>query len=250
MFNSNFKNASSCCPLPQTCYDQFEQDFRAQVTDSLSFAMSVHPTFRRWKYDIERGEHSLRNFFSALDFKAVNTKGAEGEKAGLALEADFQRLLASELNHHARGRYSVSVESHTAEAKRHDVLCSRNDWRASIELKMSERWTLEEYLVALERQLVGQYMRHNLATTGFLVIVLQAKNRTWKNPTTGKMIGFDELLAILAAKAQELESNDRSRYLRIIGIDATKPNDFRKEATKQKPAPIKKSPPAAKKSVR
>lgn len=216
-------------PLPQTKYDQFEKDFRADVTDSLSFAMSVHSDLLAINYDIERGEHSLRSFFSELDFKRVNQKGPEGKSAGLALEVNFQRLLGSELNHHARGRYSVSVESHTAESKRRDVLCSRSDWRASIELKMSERWTLEDYVVALERQLVGQYMRHNKATTGFLVLVLQTKGRSWKNPATGKMIAFDEVLSILAEKAQALEGKDRSRYLRVIGIDATAPEDFRKD---------------------
>lgn len=217
-------------PLSQTNYDQFEKEFLADVTNSLSFSMAVHADLNTIKYDIERGEHSLRSFFSELDFKRVNKKGAEGDEFGLALEVNFQRLLASELNHHARERYSVSVESHTAEGKRRDVLCSRNDWRASIELKMSERWTLDDYVVALERQLVGQYMRHDKATTGFLVLVLQTKNRTWTNPASGKRIGFKEVLSILAAKAQELEAKDRSRYLRVIGIDATAPEDFRKES--------------------
>lgn len=217
-------------PLPQTKYNQFETNLQAEVTDSLSFAMSVHSDLLALKYDIERGEHSLRSFFSELDFKRLNKKGAIGEKAGIALELNFQRLLASELNHHARGRYSVSVESHTGEGKRRDVLCSRNDWRASIELKMSERWTLEKYIEALELQLVGQYMRHRNATTGFLVVVLQTKNRLWTNRDTGQKIDFDELIAILSAKAQSLEGEDRSRYLRIIGIDATTPDDFRKNS--------------------
>src|SRR5450830_1497999 len=241
-------------PLPQTKYDQFETDFRAEVTDSLSFAMSVHSDLLALKYDIERGEHSLRSFFSEVDFKRANQKGAEGDKAGIALEANFQLLLASELNHHARGRYSVSVESHTAESKRRDVLCSRNVWRASIELKMSERWTLDKYIEALERQLVGQYMRHDNATTGFLVVVLQTKGRVWTNSGTGKNVGFDELMTILSEKAQSLEGEDRSRYLRVIGIDATAPEDFRKDVkVSQVPKPRKKSNPsgaAAAKSAR
>lgn len=216
-------------PLHQSSYDQFEKDFVADVTDSLSFSMAVHSDLEAVKYDIEQGEHSLRRFFSALDFAHV-TNGAEGRKAALALEADFQQLLASELNHYSRGRYSVSMESQTAEATRRDVLCSRNDWRASIELKMSQRWTINDYLIALEQQLVGQYMRHNKALTGFLVLVLQTKNRKWKHPKTGKRIRFPELLELLAEEAQRLESLDRSRYLRVIGIDATEPESFRAQA--------------------
>ncbi len=219
-------------PLPQVKYADFEKDFRGDVTGTTSFAMAVHADLRAVKYDVERGEHSLRSFFSGVDFTRVNRRGAEGEKAGLALEAHFQKLLASELNHHARARYSVTVESQTAEAKRRDIQCSKGDWRASIELKMSARWDLSDYLIALEDQLVGQYMRHNKATAGFLVVVLQTKDRQWTEPETKKKLNFHKVLAILSAKAQELEEKDRTRYLRIIGIDATTPDDFR-AATKK-----------------
>lgn len=219
-------------PLPQVKYARFEEDFRRDVTGTTSFAMAVHADLSAVQYDVERGEHSLRSFFSEVDFTRVNKKGAEGVKAGLALEAHFQKLLASELNHHARGQYTVTIEPQTAEAKRRDILCSKGDWRASIELKMSERWTLDEYLVALESQLVGQYMRHRKATTGFLVLVLQTKGREWTDPATRKMLNFQQVLAILSAKAQELEARDRTRYLRIIGIDATRPEDFRASTKK------------------
>lgn len=219
-------------PLPQVKYVTFEEDFHGVVTGTTSFAMAVHADLHAVQYDIERGEHSLRSFFSEVEFTRVNKKGTEGENAGLALEAHFQRLLASELNHHARARYSVTVESQTAEAKRRDILCSKDDWRASIELKMSARWDLTDYLVALEDQLVGQYMRHNKATTGFLVLVLQTKGRQWTDKRTKKKLNFQQVLAILSAKAQELEAKDRTLYLRVIGIDATKPDDFR-SATKK-----------------
>jgi len=231
-------------PLPQVKYAKFEEDFRGDVTGTTSFAMAVHADLRAIQYDVERGEHSLRSFFSEVDFTRVNKKGEEGDKAGLALEAHFQKLLASEMNHHASARYSVTVESHTAEAKRRDILCSKDDWRASIELKMSERWTLDDYLVALESQLVGQYMRHRKATTGFLVLVLQTKGREWNDLKAKKKLNFQQVLAILTEKAQELEAKDQTRYLRVIGIDATTPVDFR-AATKK--TPLKKT--AAAKTV-
>lgn len=214
-------------PLPQVRYDQFERDFRGDVTGTTSFAMAVQADLHAVRYDIERGDHSLRSFFSEVDFKRINAAGASGSTAGLALEVHFQRLLASELNHHARGRYSITVEPHTAESKRRDVYCSRGDWGASIELKMSERWTLEEYLVALEDQLVGQYMRNHKATIGFLVLVLQ-RDRRWTDPVTGKKtLTFAGVLDALSLKAQALEAADRSRYLRVIGINAVEPADFR-----------------------
>lgn len=216
-------------PLSQLNYNEFEHDFTADVTDTTSFAMTVHSDLLAVKYDVEQGDYSLRRFFTEVVLKRGKTK-ADEEKQGLALEADFQRLLASELYHHSRGRYSVTVEPHTAEAKRRDVLCSKGDMFISIELKMSKHWPLVKYVEALEQQLVGQYMRHRKATTGFLVIVLQDKDRTWNDPTTGKKVDFNGLITILSEKALELEAKDRRRYLRVIGIDATEPENFRTAA--------------------
>ena len=219
-------------PLAQQKYNDFERDFAADATDTTSFAMRLHSDLLAVKYDIEWGEYSLRRFFTDVALKRRAKNEAEGEKEGLALEADFQRLLASELHHHSKGRYAVTVEPHTAESKRRDVLCSKGDMSASIELKMSMRWTLEKYEEALEKQLVGQYMRNRKATTGFLVIVLQEEGRTWNDPKTGRKVDFKGLLAALSEKALRLESRDRRRYLRVIGIDATKPKNFRAAAKK------------------
>lgn len=229
--------------LAQQRYNDFERNFTADVTDTMSFAMRIHSDLLAVKYDIERGEHSLRRFFTDVALAKRPKNKADGDKEGLALEVDFQRLLASELCHHSKERYSVTVEPHTAEAKRRDVLCSKGDMFASIELKMSRRWTLDKYEEALEKQLVGQYMRHRKATTGFLVIVLQEEGRTWSDPTTGRRIDFKGLLALLSEKALGLESRDRSRYLRVIGIDTTKPENFR-IAAKKSPAKSEKQKPS------
>jgi hypothetical protein len=229
-------------PLAQQKYNHFERSFTADVTDTVSFAMKVHSDLLAVKYDIENGEYSLRRFFTEVVFKRGTTK-AEKEKEGLALESHFQQLLASELHHHSKDRYSVTVEPHTAEAKRRDVLCSKGSMFVSIELKMSMYWPLEKYVEALDRQLVGQYMRHRNATTGFLVIVLQEKGRNWNDPTTGKKVDFKGLLTMLSNRALELEAKDRRRFLRVIGIDATQPENFRrvKKRTSKKSAAAKNS---------
>ena len=237
-------------PLAQLKYDDFERNFTADITDTTSFAMKVESDLLTVKYDIERGEYSLRRFFTEVTMKRRPKSKAEGGQEGLALEADFQSLLASELHHHSKGLYTVTVEPHTAEAKRRDVLCSKGNMFASIELKMSRRWSYEDYEVALEKQLVGQYMRHNKATMGFLIIVLQ-EARTWNAPLGSKKLDFEAVLAMLRDKALALESQNRQRYLRVIGIDATKPENFRvlakkpAKSTKTSIAPKASKTPAA-----
>lgn len=218
-------------PLDQRDFARFERDFEATITGRVSFDLAVQNALLAVKYDIEQGEHSLRRFFSAVEFSAIKT-----DKVGLALESDFQQLLASELKHHARGEFVVQREPETAEHNRRDVHCAKEslDLTASIELKMSERWTLGDYFEALEQQLVGQYMRQRNANTGFLVIVLQ-RERTWKCPATGRNLSFYELLAMLQAKADTLMREDSSKFLRVIGINAIQPRNFRETRPTARP---------------
>jgi hypothetical protein len=55
----------------------------------------------------------------------------------------------------------------------------------------------------------------------------------------GKKLDFEAVLAMLRDKALALESRNRQRYLRVIEIDATKPENFR--ALAKKPAKSTKS---------
>lgn len=214
-------------PVSQSAYANFELTLKPTITASVAFSMAVHADLEAVKYDIEKGEHSLRCFFSEVDFARISKDDEEGTKAALALEEHFQILLASEMRHQARGRYTVGLEVQTAEKKRRDIECSVEEWRASIEIKMSERWTLQDYVVALEDQLVKQYMRNRNANTGFLVIVLQ-KNRRW-NALKGKgKLDFDGVIKFLQQRALEIFELNPQYYLRVIGIDAVAPADFRK----------------------
>lgn len=170
-----------------------------------------------------------RTFAIDEEFNRIKT-----DNDGLALEEDFQALLGSELNHVAGNRYVVTLEPILPEGTRRDVLCQTDSLRATVELKMSLRWTLADYIEALEKQLQGQYMMAPNSNIGFFVVVLQ-KQRTWDG-LDGKPIGFDEILGILKSKAREKEIADNSVYLRVIGINATPKEDFRAARSASKAA--------------
>lgn len=207
-------------PIAQTDYPEFERTFAPQASTYIEFAMAIETDLLSVKSQIETGDFSLRRFFNSLNFNRVKT-----DNDGLALEEDFQALLGSELNHAADGRYIVALEPILPEGTRRDVLCQKGSLRATVELKMSLRWTLNDYVEALEKQLQGQYMMAPDSKIGFFVIVLQ-KTRSWDGPD-GKPIKFDDVLTILRKKAREKEIEDSSVYLRVIGINATQKEDFR-----------------------
>lgn len=207
-------------PIPQTDYFEFERSFAPPVSEYMAFAMAVETDLLTVKNQIETGDFSLRRFFNLLSFDRIKT-----DNDGLALEEDFQALLGSELNHAAGSRYAVTLEPILPEGTRRDVLCQTGTLRATVELKMSIRWTLPDYIEALEKQLQEQYMMAPNSKIGFFVVVLQ-KLRTWRGPD-GKPVNFSELLGILRSKAREKEIADSSVYLRVIGINATPKEDFR-----------------------
>ncbi|WP_426177395.1 H-NS family nucleoid-associated regulatory protein [Massilia sp. TWR1-2-2] len=207
-------------PVTQGDYPEFERSFAPPVSDYMTFAMAVESDLLTVKNEIETGDFSLRRFFNSVNFKRIKT-----DNDGLALEEDFQALLGSELNHAAGTRYAVTLESILPEGTRRDVLCQTGSLRATVELKMSFRWTLADYMEALEKQLQGQYMMAQNSKIGFFVVVHQ-EERTWDGPD-GNRIGFDEVIGILQRKAREKEIADSGLYLRVIGINATPKEKFR-----------------------
>jgi len=215
-------------PVSQLNYPKFERDFAPQVTSFTQFAQVVHNDLLTVKRDIEHGEFSLRRFFNQVVMAHIKT-----DTEGLALEEDFQALLGSELNHACGDRYGVTLESILPASTRRDVLCQSGDLRATVELKMSERWTVNHYLVALEEQLKGQYMQASNSKIGFFVVVLQ-RHRKWDNPAGGK-VDFAGLIRLLEAKALELQAKDPALFLRIVGIDAAPQTDFRTSMAAMKP---------------
>jgi hypothetical protein len=211
---------ASVPPMAQKNYPRFERDFAPPVTGLVAFAQAVHNDLLAVKRDIEQGEFSLRRFFSLVVMKHIKTNSD-----GLALEEDFQALLGGELNHASRGRYGVTLEPILPAATRRDVLCQLGEARATIELKMSERWTVDDYLVALDDQLRGQYMQAPNSKIGFFVVVLQ-RERQWETPTGGR-VDFVGLISMLEKRALELQAADPTLFLRVVGIDATPQKDFR-----------------------
>jgi hypothetical protein len=199
-------------------YAEFEREISPPISTYPAFAMSVHSDLLAVKYQIEQGEFSPRRFFSMRKHRRTPSRST-----CLALEQDFQVLLGRELEHASLGRYSVAREDELPEGTRRDLVVQHQSFRASIELKMSARWSVEDYLFALEHQLLGQYLRSRGSRIGFLVVMLQTANRRWKRPGSEKRIDFDVLLKLLRRKAALLQEKDSELRLYVVGIDATDP---------------------------
>lgn len=202
--------------VTQQNYPRFERDFAPPVTGFVAFAQAVHNDLLAVKRNIEQGEFSLRRFFNLVVMKHIKT-----DNDGLALEEDFQALLGGELNHASNGRYGVTQEPTLPAATRRDVLCQLGEARATIELKMSERWTVDDYLVALDDQLRGQYMQAANSKIGFFVVVLQ-RVRQWDAPTGGR-VDFARLITLLEKERWSYRPPTRPFF--SVSSELTRPHE-------------------------
>ena len=120
-------------------------------------------------------------------------------------EAGFRIWLQRRLNEKARGRYVVPAEWEIDGRARPDLrLVIPSASPVSLELKIADKWTLQELLDGLEKQLVGTYLRDRRARNGVYVLALFNRDRKWESLDGGRRINCDEMLAILIARARDI----------------------------------------------
>ncbi|MGK3999297.1 NACHT domain-containing protein [Sorangium sp. So ce1024] len=147
-------------------------------------------------------------------------------------ESHFQILLRKELEGRANGRYTVAREDELADGTRPDLRIRSNDLGPiSVEVKIADCWTLTALETALEKQLVGQYMKDASARHGVLLLV-HSRNRTKWGVAASRVVGFDALVQHLNAQANNLRTQRTDiESLAVVGINFRQPDDSTTRST-------------------
>lgn len=158
------------------------------------------------KRDIETGDFSERDLFTT------------------DLEYPIQRWLAGRLERESRQAYTVVREEETDDQQRTDIrLHHPNAGMVTIEVKVADSWSFTEMTAALEKQLVGQYMKSAESNHGILVACRITKKHWVPENRTGR-VDFPGLIAHLNGMAQEITTQDLEvEALQAIGIDFFNP---------------------------
>jgi hypothetical protein len=119
----------------------------------------------------------------------------------------MQRTLARRLRDAAKGTYIVLREEEVADLKRTDIrlAATRSEQKAVIEVKVADRWSLNELEQALRIQLVGQYLRHDTCKAGCLLLTYAGTKTYWEHPQTGEHLSFSGATEHLRSLARTLE---------------------------------------------
>lgn len=95
--------------------------------------------------------------------------------------------------------------------------------RAVIEVKIGDNWSVSELEAALDRQVIGQYLRHRSCSAGCL-LVTYAGRKGFEEPGTGVAMTFEQVMARLKAKAALTEGAEQGRIrLSVMGLDLRSP---------------------------
>lgn len=141
-------------------------------------------------------------------------------------ENQVQDWLFEQLKLRSDGPLSRVLEAQVRGKKRPDLIVASTslDSQIAIEVKHGDKgWTLPDLKDAITKQLVGRYLKPAHRRSGVLFVTRHEKS-SWRNPKTGKLIGFDEVLGELREHAV-ITAKEHSVSIRVdvIGIDLKSP---------------------------
>ena len=144
---------------------------------------------------------------------------------GIQQEPEMQRTLALRLEGQANGAYFVTREEEVADQKHTDIRlsCVGRDQRAVVEVKIADKWTLQQLGHALQNQLEGQYLRHSKCKAGCLLLTYHGRKNYWIRPDSKKRLQFAEVVEYLKEKVRILANMPDVRVT-AVGLDLTAPD--------------------------
>ena len=134
-------------------------------------------------------------------------------------ETHLRRFITHWLRSRDRGVFSFTQEAVVVDEKRTDIRCQPRAMQgyATIELKR-ETWSVRELEHALESQLVGLYLQHDMCRVGCLLIC-QAESKYWLHPVTNVRMTLQEVVVHLNCIARDVMATRSELHIAVKGID-------------------------------
>ena len=138
-------------------------------------------------------------------------------------EPELRRNIASWLNDHSFGAYTVDQEAVKVEEKRTDIRLTSSciNIQTAIELKLDDkrnRWSGSQLEQALRNQLVGKYLSHERCRSGCLLLCMR-EHRKWQNPYSRNRMNLIETVDWLQGIADEIMKENPELLVSVRGLD-------------------------------
>jgi hypothetical protein len=190
----------------------FELHNEATPRSAADLFRTVQLRLAAIKHDVEKADQSLR----------MNVRQKDRE-------VHLRRFIALELSRRSQQCYTAPQESVIQNEERLDIRVENPDILGPvvIEVKLGDldSRTVTSLLADLEGQLVRRYLRDENSRHGIYLIGYTGERKHWEHPETGDKLRFDEVIAILAARAEEIQNhNSAVEELSVVGVDFRLPS--------------------------
>jgi hypothetical protein len=140
--------------------------------------------------------------------------------AEISAEKLMRREIARELENKANGMYNTNQEAITGDEKETDIrLISKiSAHEAVIELKLANKYSVNELFNALHNQLVKKYLAPENRRSGCLLITL-AEDKKWKHPDNNSGLDFESLVGLLRDEARRIVVGMGGLRLHVHALD-------------------------------
>ncbi|WP_157080354.1 hypothetical protein [Sphingobium cloacae] len=152
-----------------------------------------------------------RRRLEAVEHDLLHGKFAQGDTLqGLADENAVQRWVSTQLEERRKEAYTVQRETHFADEKEPDItLTSRHGGvDLPVEIKVADGLSVKQLEAALEVQLCGQYLRHQTARHGILLLVhQQPRPGGWEIAPGDPLVPFSAVMDHLHSRARAIRES-------------------------------------------
>jgi hypothetical protein len=203
-------------------------------TETLAWSADEVVKFERYQIaPVKTGADLLRVVYGVLQDVQLGFGRADSSSAAalhrLINEDEVQSYLFEQLNLRSDGRYYAGRETEVATGNKPDLLVTSTSANVQIAIEIKHggmaAWTPKALRRALQAQLAEQYLLPETRRQGIFVITHHGK-RTWRDPQTGAVWEFGDLIRWLAEQAKVIVRNRSGGVeILVVGLDPRSPRD-------------------------
>jgi hypothetical protein len=185
-----------------TAFQEIDRKRAFQPADNASLLQAMLTRLDAFEHDLLQAEDSPVEALRRLD-----------------KETQLRPFLAGWFRRADRGTFTFTQEAVALDEKRTDIRFQPRfmDAYGTVELKR-ETWSVRDFEIALQDQLVGQYLRHENCRAGILLIC-QAGPKQWLHPQTNALMNLSDVVNHLGELAAGIMAGQPEIHLAVKGID-------------------------------
>lgn len=219
-------------PFLVTSRERLQRTLEKRVLDEANAPPWFPEDFRAFEQDHESTPQNLKHLFMVVTRRMLEIRrGVEQSDNSTReqlrtgdQEIFLRKWLHRKLTEHSRGKYTVAQEDELDGKFRPDLRIHSAVGFIPIEVKWADDRSISALVDGLESQLVGRYLRDHDSRYAFYFLGVIKQRKSWKHPSTGKSMCFEDVLAYLRQEVDQiLLSSPGVDGIEIVGMDFRHP---------------------------